>query len=88
MRYKEGFLIQIIIYVSLWLWDEYVGFLMCIVMGAIMTGLLIFSWVVELIEKSKVPNAYFKWMALSIVPPLIVLLAFALLSKGDFYWLI
>lgn len=87
MKYRDGFLIQVILYTLLWLVSEYVGLLVCIVMASIFGAIWLFSIIVEKIEKSKVPQSFFGWMFLSIWPPLIVALAFTIYYKGNFDWL-
>ena len=85
--YKEGFLIQIIIYALLWLVSEYTGMLVCVIMFGVITALLILSLLTELVQRSKVPSAYFKWMALSALAPLIVAIGFSMIFGGNFDWL-
>jgi len=87
MTYLQGFLLQVILYSLLWIYDEYVGLLMCIIMTSIVFGLTLFAYVVELIEKSKVPKSFFKWMLISAVAPLFTLLLFSVLFQGDFNWM-
>ena len=87
MHYREGFLIQIVLYTLLWFYDEYVGLLICVVMATIFAALLIFALVVELIEKSKVPRSFFIWLGISILPPILVTLAFTLIYGGNFDWI-
>ena len=85
--YKEGFLIQVIFYSGVWLISEYTGLLLCLLMSACIGSLLIFALVAELVQKSKVPKAYYKWMLLSSIAPAFVAIAFSLLYGGNFDWL-
>ena len=85
--YKEGFLVQLILYAAFWAVDEYIGFLICAIMAIVIVGLLLFSLVVELVQKSKVPKSFFYWMGLSALAPILVAVGFTLLFKGDFSWL-
>lgn len=87
MHYRDGFLIQTILYTALWLYDEYAGLLICIIMATILLALLLLSLFFELIEKSKVPRAYFIWMLISIFPPILVSLVFYLISGGKISWI-
>ncbi|NNK89069.1 MAG: hypothetical protein HKO89_00535 [Saprospiraceae bacterium] len=87
IRYIEGILLQIIFYSIIWLISEYVGLLLCLIMGFVIGALLAFAWMVEFIEKSKVPSSYYKWMLISSLVPLIVALFFSLVYKGNFDWL-
>lgn len=85
--YTEGFLIQVIIYATLWLINEYIALLLCLSLGLVFGSLLIFAFIIELIEKSKVPGSYFKWMMISCVAPLLTAAAFTLLYRGNFDWI-
>lgn len=87
MNYRDGFLLQCIIYCLLWMYDEYLGLLLSLVLACIFTALLIFALIAELIEKSKVPRSFFIWMLISIAPPVLVSLIFIAISGGNFYWL-
>lgn len=87
MKYVQGLLIQSIIYLGLWIYDDYVGLVFSLIMASILVFLLVFASVVELIEKSKVPASYFKWMFLSILPPIIISLFFYVLKAGQFDWI-
>ena len=69
------------------MYDDYVGLVFSLIMTAIIIALLIFSLVVEMIEKSKVPKAYYIWMLISIPPPIIVSLFFTFLKGGQFDWI-
>lgn len=44
--------------------------------------ILVISWIVERIEKSKVPSWYYHVMIISIASPLLVMLFFAWLNRG------
>lgn len=67
--------------------SEYTGLLVCLIMAAVITAILIFSLVVEMIEKSKVPKSFFTWLFISIWPPIIVAIGFTIAYKGNFDWL-
>jgi len=60
---------------------------MCLIMVFIVGGLLIFAIIAELIEKSKVPKSYFKWMILSAIAPALVVIFFSVLFEGNFDWI-
>ncbi|MEM6379326.1 MAG: hypothetical protein AAF705_14045 [Bacteroidota bacterium] len=68
----EVFLIQVVIYLLLWLNDDYMATL---VSGAF-AGIFFFIWllsrVVELIEPSKVPKWYYRYMLVSALAPILV----------------
>ena len=75
------------IYLALWLWNDYAASLVSIIMTAILTGILIVASIAELIEKSKVPKSYFIFMIGSILIPLITGLIYVGLMGGDLDWL-
>jgi len=83
LRLFEIFLIQIMIYLALWLWDDYVASLVSIIMVAIITGILIVATISEWIERSKVPKSYFIFMIGSILIPLITGIIYVGLMGGD-----
>jgi len=87
MDYRIGFLIQIILYALLWFISEYTAFLICIIMTGICGGVLLFASIAELIERSKVPKSYFKWMVTLFLAPLLVLITFTVIYGGNFDWL-
>jgi hypothetical protein len=72
----EIFLGELILYVGVFIWNDHVGFLLCTIFGSITLVLLLISYVVELIERSKVPRWYFLLMWISLVAPLITILFF------------
>ena len=87
MSYIQGFIVQMILYGLIWFWQPYIGFLLCIILPIIITAILLFSSIAEKIEPSKVPRSYFKWMMISVFPPLIVMIFFVVVNQGDMYWL-
>jgi hypothetical protein len=56
-------------------------------MSFISGGILIFSVVIEMVEKSKVPKSYFMWMIIFCIVPAIVALFFSFIYQGNFDWL-
>lgn len=86
LRLFEIFLLEILIYLVLWLWNDYIASLISVLMIAIFTGILIVAIIAELIEKSKVPRSYFYFMAGSVLIPIIVGLIFFWLMGGELEW--
>lgn len=81
----EVVIIQLILYVGLWLWSDYVASLLSIVFVPIFFALLLISLISELIERSKVPRKYYYFMISTIIIPIVV----ALLMKylfGTIIW--
>ena len=87
LGFLETLLIQLLVYSLLYMADSYVGFLICLVALFIGSAIFMLSVVFELIEKSKVPRAYFKYLFSAILAPLIVLVIFSFLMEGSFEWM-
>ena len=83
----EALLIQLLVYSLIYMGDSYVGFLICLVALFIAAAVFILSIVFELIEKSKVPRAYFKYLFSAVLAPLVVLLIFSFVMDGSFAWM-
>jgi ABC-type arginine/histidine transport system permease subunit len=83
----ELFLIEAIVYIVLWLWNEYVASIMTLSFCAIAFFILAISLISELIERSKVPRWYFTYMTVSILTPLVIGAFFLYLNKGSFAWM-
>ena len=81
-RIIEIFLLQLIIYGAFWVWDSFIGLFMSIAFSVIALFILVVSIIAELIEKSKVPRAYFIHMIGAILAPLLALLLFYFLNGG------
>lgn len=78
------FLIQLVIYTAIFIWNDHIGFLLCITFASISLALLIISYLAELVERSKVPVWYYRLMWISVGSPLIVLTFFSLLGEFTF----
>ena len=83
----ELFLIQIIIYTLIYLFDPYVGFLVCLVLGCISIALLVLSLIFEIVDRSKVPKSYYFFMLNSALAAFLVLIAFSVFIHGTFDWM-
>jgi len=84
--YKEGFLIQLILYSLVWIVSEYTGLLVCVIMAGVLLVIWVFAIIIEMVEKSKVPSAYFRWLFLSALAPALVAVAFSIMFEGNFNW--
>jgi len=80
-------LIQIIIYCLFWLANPYLAFLLTVIIVPIFAFLLIISLIAELLDRSKVPKWYYKFMFLSFIIPLIVALVFYTIDRTVFEWM-
>jgi hypothetical protein len=84
----EIFLIQIIIYLLLWLWNDFVATLLSLSFAAIGLFVLIISLIAEIIDRSKVPRWYFYVIILSVITPLLIGSLFMFIKKGSLDWMI
>jgi len=87
LRPLEVFLIQLIFYISLWLWNDYTATLVSAIFGTICLFILIISLITEWIEPSKVPRWYFGMMVASILAPIIAAVIFIGFVYGQPDWL-
>lgn len=87
LRPIEIFLIQLTLYLGLWLYDDYMGSLLSIVLAGVFAAILVISLIVEWIEPSKVPRNYFYMMAGCVAAPLIAMAVYVLLMGGELEWL-
>ncbi len=72
----EVFLIQAIIYLVIWLVDDYVATILTLSFAGIFFSIYLLTKVVEWIEPSKVPKQYFRYMLASALAPTIVGIVF------------
>jgi hypothetical protein len=82
IRPVEVLLIEVIIYLGLWLWDDYLATMLSIVMGGIFLLILVVSFVVEWIERSNVPRWYFYFMIASVLAPVLAAALYILIGGG------
>ena len=68
----EVFLAQVVIYLILWLLDDYVATILSMSFIGIFFSIWLLSHIVEWIEPSKVPKWYFRYMLVSAIAPTIV----------------
>ena len=87
IKLTEISLFQVILYMLLWISDEYIASLVTIIMVPILIGILIVSVISELIERSKVPKKYFHFLIVSIIIPIIIGLFFLTIYEGQLDWL-
>ena len=73
---------QIIVYGLLLLYDEYAGFLLAVIVGAIAFATWAISHAVELIQPSRVTKTYYGFVLSCWVGPLVALVGFTMLRGG------
>ena len=84
----EIFFIQIIIYLLLWLWNDFVATLLSLSFAAIGIFVLLISLIAEIIDRSKVPRWYFYVIVLSVLTPILIGSLFMFIKKGSLDWMI
>lgn len=78
----EIFLLEMVIWLGLWLSNDYVATLLTLTIGAIVSAVLIIAGLAELIERSKVPKRYFQIMGISLLSILLSALLYMWLFEG------
>ncbi|MEM1124567.1 MAG: hypothetical protein AAGJ18_29280 [Bacteroidota bacterium] len=79
-------LIQIFIYSFLWVISEFTATLITLVLPGIFLFLLLIALVAELLDSSRTPRWYFKFMILSILLPILTAFVFVSILGADFDW--
>jgi hypothetical protein len=77
----EVALAEIVIFLLLWLWNPYIGFMLTLFFVGISFFVLLVSLIAELIERTRITRAYFWWMGISVIVPLVIA-AFFVWSGG------
>ena len=81
-----AFLVQLVAYLGLFLWDDYPATLLSMIMFFVAFGIWALSHVVEWVERSKVSRNYYRFALTAWLSPLTAMLAYGLL-RGEFSWL-
>lgn len=67
----EIFLLETVVWLGLWLLNDYLATLLTFILGAIVSAVLIIALISEGIERSKVPKKYFQIMIISVLAPIV-----------------
>lgn len=78
----EAFLVQLVLYLFLWFLNDYLALILSLILGGIALSILVVSKMVELVESSRVPKVYYRFMVICILAPLIAGIAGILLRNG------
>lgn len=78
----EVFLLQVAVWLGLWLLNDYVATLLTLVLTAIVSAVLVVALAAEWIERSRVPRRYFVVMGISVAAPLVAALVYVGLMGG------
>jgi len=87
LGYTEITLIQCILWIGIWLADDYLGSLLTVILVPIFFFILLVSLIAELIERSKVPRKFFVLMMISTIIPMVIAALVFYLYEGAFDWL-
>lgn len=78
----EIFLLEVIVWLGLWLSNDYLATLLTLILVAIVSAVLLIALMAEAIERSKVPRRYFYVMALSILAPMAAAVLYMFIFGG------
>jgi len=85
---KKNYIIEVAlaeaaIFLLLWLTNPYVGFMLTLFFVGISFFVLVVSLIAELIERTRITRAYFWWMGISVLVPLIIAAFFVWTGGGS-----
>jgi hypothetical protein len=83
----EIFLLEMAVWLALWLANDYLATLLTLIISAIVFAILVIALLAEAIERSKVPRTYFWIMGLSVLAPLVSALLYMFIFGGQFEFL-
>lgn len=83
----EVFLIETVIYLVLWLVNDYLASMISLILACICLAILLLSLLIELVERSKVPRWYYFFMAASVLAPILSGLIYYFIS-GQLNWVV
>ncbi len=81
-------LAQAVIYLSIWLWNEYVATYITLIFPAMILAILVLALIADWIEPSRISGWYYKLMIASIIIPVIIGLVFYYINDGNIGWLV
>lgn len=80
----EIFLLEVAVWLALWLMNDYLATLLTFILTAIVFSVLVIALIAELIDRSKVPRQYFWIMGISVVAPILAAIIYVLIFGGKF----
>ena len=78
----ESFLVQFVIYLLIWLFNDYLAVLLSLILGGIALSVYVISKLVELVESSRVPKVYYRFMVICFTAPLLAGILGLLMRNG------
>ena len=67
----EAVLIQVVFYLLLWFLNDYLAFVLSMILGGIAFFLYVVAKIVELVDRSRVPKVYYRFMVVCFLVPLV-----------------
>lgn len=88
MKYiKEVLLIEAILFILIWINNEYIAVLLTFIAVPIFSGILLISLIAEKIERSKISKSYFYMLMWLAIIPVILFLIMSIANGGtSFDW--
>ena len=83
----EIFLIELILYALLWMWDQYVASYACLIFPIVIAVILLISWIADLIDPARIGHKYYLIMILSVIAPIAVSAFFYFVYGGELAWM-
>jgi len=78
----EIFLLELAVWLALWLINDYVATLLTLILTAIVFAVLVIAVISEAIDRSKVPRQYFWIMGISVITPIVATIIYLLIFGG------
>lgn len=78
----ESFLTQVVIYLLIWLLNDYLAVVLSLIFGGIALSVYVISKLVELVETSRVPKVYYRFMVMCFTAPALAAIVGILLRNG------
>ena len=82
LRAVEIFLLEFVLFLGLWLYDDYLGTLMTSIIAPIGLLLVIIAIIAERLEPSRVPRWYFVLMFNSFLAPIAAAIVYMVILGG------
>ena len=79
-------LFQVLFYAGFWVMSDYTATLLTLVLPMIFLFILLIALASEMVDKSKTPRWYYKFMVISIIIPIITAIVFVTALGADFDW--
>lgn len=80
-------LIQAIFYTMVWMYNDYLGTILSIVLASVAFVILLISWIADRIEYARVGSWYYPFLWISIAIPIIISVIFWLFKDGQLNWM-